>query len=142
MRELMVRWFRGDAAAIEFAEQLWDVMQRWDDVLDEGAVDKANDVFQWLGFGMNYLPFFARYETLLRPAMLLAYLGWRDANELELSGDPADDEKAFMLRAGIYDVYALMAWIIGGETHSRAVGPEIRRAYAERLATFKGTPDA
>lgn len=142
MRDRLNEWFKGDEAAVEFAEQLFDVVQRWDDVIDEGAVDKANDVFQWLAFRVNYQPFFHRYESLLRPAMLIAYLAWRDANVLELSNDPADDEKAFMLRAGIYDVFSLMAWIIGGEGHSRAVGPDIRRAYAERLATFKGDSHA
>lgn len=135
MREALSDWFLGNEDAIELACELFDLAQQWDDVVDEGDTSKANPVLSYLGFRLNYRPFFARHENLLRPALLIAYLGWRDANVLE-RGDEADKEKAFMLRAGIYDVFALMAWIIGGEDHSARVGPSIRRAYAERLADF------
>lgn len=131
----MAGWFLGDEEAIEFASLVWDMVQKWDDVIDDGSMRYANEVFAFIGFRVNYLPFFRRYDYLLRPVMLNAYLKWRDANVLE-RGDAADLEKAFMLRAGIYDVFAIMAWVIGGETHSQAVGPAIRRFYAERLADF------
>lgn len=134
-RALMLEWFCGDETAVELACELFDLAQQWDDLVDEGDISKANPVLAYLGFRLNYRPFFARYENLLRPALLVAYLNWRDANVLE-RGDEADKEKAFMLRAGIYDVFALMAWIVGGEDHSARVGPSIRRAYAERLADF------
>lgn len=135
MRDMMMGWFCGDESAVDLAIELFDLAQQWDDLVDEGDISKANPVLAYLGFRLSYRPFFARYEALLRPALLVAYLGWRDANVLEW-GDAADKEKAFMLRAGIYDVFALMAWIIGGEDHSARVGPSIRRAYAERLADF------
>jgi hypothetical protein len=128
-------WFLGNADAIELANLLYDLAQQWDDVIDEGDVSKANSVLSFLAFRLNYLPFFAAHDYLLRPALLVSYLNWRDANVLE-KGDEADKEKAFMLRAGIYDVFSLMAWIIGGEIHSQTVGPSIRRAYSERLADY------
>lgn len=135
MRDAMLEWFCGDEQAVDFAERLFDLAQNWDDVIDEGAVGKVNGVISWIAFRCQWHPFFTRFDYALRPAMLVCYLNWRDANVLE-TGDDADREKAFMLRAGIYDVFSLMAWLVGGEDHSARVGPAIRRMYGERLADF------
>ena len=124
------KWFLGDSEAINFASQLWEAAQVWDDVIDEGQTERANDVYQWLAFGVQNDPFFQKHHFWLRPAMLQMYLNWRDANVLEQSG-PADAEKAWMLRAGIWGVFSMIAWIVGGEAHSRKVGPEIWRSYGE-----------
>ncbi len=135
MREAMLEWFCGDEEAVQFALEVFDLAQQWDDVVDEGKIDNFNRIVSYIGFRMNYGAFFKRYEYALRPVLLNVYLNWRDANALE-KGDEADKEKAFMLRAGIYDVFSLMAWIIGGEDHSARVGPAIRRMYGERLADY------
>ena len=135
LRDEMTVWFNGNEDAIELAELLFNLAQEWDDVIDDGAVEKANNVLSFLAFRLNWQPFFKQFDYLLRPALLVCYLNWRDATALE-TGTEADLEKAFMLRAGIYDVFALMAWIIGGEVHSQQVGPAIRRAYGERLADY------
>ena len=133
---LVSQWFLGNREAVAFAAAIWDVMQKWDDVIDEGETASANDVFSFLLIRMDLDPFFSRHSVVLRPVLFDMYLSWRDATEMEKSGDPADLEKAFMLRAGIYRLYALMAWLIGGEAHSRKVGPEIHRTYGERLADY------
>lgn len=125
------KWFLGDPDAINFASQLWEAAQVWDDVIDDGRTDLANDVYQWLAFGIHNDPFFQRHHAWLRPAMLQMYLNWRDANVLERA-NPADAEKAWMLRAGIWGVFSLIAWLVGGEAHSRKVGPEIWRSYGEQ----------
>ncbi len=135
LHDAMLEWFCDDRDAVAFAEEMFDAAQKWDDVIDDGRIDLVNGLLSHLAFRVNYGPFFKRYEYLLRPALLMIYLNWRDANVLE-KGDEADKEKAFMLRAGIYDMFVLMAWIIGGEDHSARVGPEIRRMYGERLADY------
>jgi hypothetical protein len=133
-------WMRGDEAAAEFCRLLYEAIQVWDDVVDgdePGAT--INDPMSWLLFRMEWQPFYARNAMILKPVLLSSYLGWRDATALERdpSRTDADLEKAFMLRAGVYDVFAVCAWLIGGEGWSREVGPEIRRAYAERLDDYK-----
>lgn len=136
-KEHFPRWFQNDTSAVELAEALWECMQNWDDIVDDGDTSKANDTFQYLVFRMDYQPFFSANASILRPVLLSMYLDWRDATEMEKSGADPDLEKAFMLRAGIYRVYSVMAWIIGGEAHSKIAGPEIHRAYGERLEGFK-----
>ncbi len=125
-------WFLGDKDAIRFAKQVWIVAQSWDDVVDEGDTTSANDVFQWMSFGRFKEPFFVRFMPEMQTAMLMVYLAWRDATVLECESK-ASCEKAYVLRAMIYQLWGLMAHLIGGEAHSRDIGPEIWRSYGETL---------
>ena len=122
------RWFKGDAAAVDFAVQLWHAAQEWDDYEDEGQGD--NRVFAWLAFGKEYHPFFMRHSHILRPAMLMMNLQWTAANVMD-HGDKADVSKSYMLRAGIYSVWHVMAWLCGGHDWAAEIGPEIYRQYKE-----------
>lgn len=124
------KWFLGDEEAVAFAGKLWQAAQIWDDIIDEGDTSQTNDLIQWLVWGVHLDPFYQRYEAWLKPAMLQMYLQWRDANVLE-RGTAEDVEKAWMLRAGVWGVFGLIAWLVGGEEHSKTVGPEIWRGYGE-----------
>lgn len=130
MNEYFARWFHGDQAAMALANQLWDACQKWDDLEDEGRCDGMNGLLSWLAFGKEYQPFFAAHSHILRPALLSMYLQWRAANVLE-RGDRVDVAKAYMLRAALYQVWHLMAWICGGDDWAAQVGPEIYRTYGE-----------
>lgn len=123
-------WFCGDADAVQFAVTLWEAIQQWDDLHDEGKCENHNALLSWLAFGKEYTPYFAQNAHILRPALLMMYLSWRAANVLE-RGDMRDVEKAFMLRAAFYQVLHVMAWIAGGDDHAASVGPAIYREYGE-----------
>lgn len=123
-------WFRESDAACAFAEQLWTATQEWDDLNDEGRCDNMNAVLAWLAFGKEYQPFFAAHAHILRPALLQMYLSWRAANALE-RGDRDDVNKAYVLRAQVYGVFHLIAWLCGGDDWAAECGPEIWRTYGE-----------
>jgi hypothetical protein len=126
--EKFPRWFCGNEAACAFASAIWQVAQDWDDMHDEGK--RSNEFIAWLAFGKEYTPFFAAHADVLRPALLSMYLQWEAANILE-DGDRNDVDKAFMLRAGIYSVFQMIAWLCGGNAWAIEVGPEIYRFYGE-----------
>lgn len=121
-------WFCGNLAACDFADTIWQVAQDWDDLVDDGK--QSNEFISWLAFGKEYSPFFAANSDLLRPALLTMYLQWEAANVME-RGDRNDVDKALMLRAGIYGVFHLMAWICGGNKWAVEIGPDIYRYYGE-----------
>lgn len=123
------RWFKGDEEAIAFAVVLWDALQEWDDLEDEGKC-KHNALLSWLAFGKEYTPYFARNAHILRPIFLSVYLQWRVANVLD-RGDRLDVAKSYMLRAGLYGMWHVMAWLAGGDDWAAEVGPEIYRTYGE-----------
>lgn len=126
-------WFKGDDEACTFAAQLWTAAQEWDDLHDEGQCENHNALLSWLAFGKEYTPYFARHAQILRPVFLTVYLQWRAANVLE-RGDEGDVAKAYMLRAGLYSMWHVMAWIAGGDDWAAEVGPEIYRSYGETPA--------
>lgn len=122
------RWFCGDQDAATFAESIWQVAQDWDDLVDEGK--QSNDFISWLAFAKEYTPFFKQHADILRPVLLSMYLQWEAANVME-RGDRNDVDKALMLRAGLYSVFHIIAWICGGNAWAVKVGPEIYRFYGE-----------
>lgn len=128
LEDAFSRWFKGNGAAIHFAQCLWHAAQEWDDFEDEGKGDMR--LLPWLAFGKEYDPFFAAHAHLLRPAMLTMALQWSASNVLD-RGDRNDVAKSYMLRAGIYSVWHLMAWIVGGQDWADEIGPEIYRTYSE-----------
>lgn len=130
MNDRLDRWVQGDGEALRFALTLFEACQQWDDIEDEGHCENHNALIAWLSFGKEYDPYFARNAHLLRPAMLQMYLQWRAANVLDRGGRD-DVAKSYMLRAGIYAVWHLMAWIAGGDEWAAEVGPEIYRSYGE-----------
>jgi hypothetical protein len=130
LNDAFARWFRGDESAVQFALLLWDACQEWDDLYDDGKCRNPNALLSWLAFGKEYNPYFSAHSHILRPAMLTMYLQWTAANGLEL-GDKNDAVKAYMLRAGVYGVWHLMAWIAGGDDWAALCGPEIYRTYGE-----------
>ena len=121
-------WFRGNEAAVGFANCAFDAAQEWDDLEDEGKC-KHNALLTWLAFGKEYDPYFAMHAHLLRPVMLSVSLQWQAANAL----DHEDVTKSYMLRAGIYGLFHVIAFIEGGHDWAVAIGPEIYRMYAETL---------
>ena len=130
MRALMLEWFCGDEAAVDFATVLFDAIQRWDDVEDEGRCDEHNAMVAWWAFGKEYHPFFLVNSDILRPVLMSMYLQWRAANVLD-HGDRNDVDKSYMLRAAYYQVLQMIACLCGGLEHAAIVGPEIYRSYAE-----------
>lgn len=135
LNNLMLDWFRGDREAVDYALALWNVAQAWDDVLDEGRSDEAMALLEWLGFGQDRHPFFARHAADLKPVLLRCYLDWQAANVLE-QGEGDDIAKAYVLRASLYGVWHFMAMLCGGIAWATEIGPDIWRQYGEHLSDF------
>ena len=70
--------------------------------------------------------------------LLNVYLRWQDANSLESDKASTDDDlaKAWMLRAGLYDLFLILAAKLYGLQWAKEVGPVVRRCYGETLADF------
>lgn len=128
LEERLREWLAGDEQAVHFAAQLWRAAHEWDDLEDDGRCEH-NTLLHWMAFGKEYHPFFRAHADRLRPAMEMMALSWQAANVLD--HEPAHLPQAYMLRAGIYQVWHLMAAIVGGHDHAVKVGPSIYRFYGE-----------
>ena len=137
--ELFSYIYKGDENSINFSLDLVRVSQIWDDLYD-----KDKDVS---GDHVNYIFFKSIYELqknviwqhcAIGEHLLNVFLKWNDANVLEKEKkNDSDLNKAYMLRAGIYDIFPIIAYHLHGLKWALEVGPLIMRYYGEDLDTFK-----
>lgn len=134
LRDVLLGWFIGNEDAADFCMEVFEASQQWDDLVDEGECD-VNALLAWLAFGKEYNAFFRKHPDILRPALLVMFLQWTAANTLDR--EPEHIHKAYMLRAGVYSIFHLVAWIVGGTDHAEKIGPEIYRHYGETLSGLR-----
>lgn len=134
-----LRYFlKGNVHAIKFCMDLFEISQVWDDLVDKDnpvSGISINDAFQKALFVIPGNLFYAEHVMSLRPLMMNCILQWEDANVLEKRGDDAR-HKAYMLRAGIYEIFCYCAFLIGGIGWYRKIGPDMRMLYGETLESF------
>lgn len=131
--------FCGNQSAVKLCIDTLDVLHLWDDLIDKDVPRKDADInaaFRCLIYDIPMNPVYQQLQNNIAPLMLNIMLKWRDANVLEREGEEADLHKAYMLRAGVYDLFAYLAYAIGGDEWSQQAGPKLRRLYGETLSEY------
>lgn len=130
-------FFQGNKEAVKLAMMLIEVADTWDDIVDGDcpSYDKINRAFIISLIDIQNNGFYAIYQHELRPVILSTILKWLDANKLESKKEHL--EKAYMLRAGLYDLFAHIAYIIGGQEWYNQVGTDIRKLYGESFKDYE-----
>ena len=131
--------YKGDEEAKKLSFEILEFVHIWDDLYDKDKEVSPNQV--------NYAFFNAIYSFQKNPLwqrcnitehMLGVVLRWKAANVLEAEHKSEDDlNKAYMLRAGIYDVFVVIAFHLYGDAWAEEVTPVIYRFYGEKLQQFK-----
>lgn len=136
LNELFTSIYKGNEDAIRLSTQLWDLAQTWDDLYDGDPIsrDAVNKAFTDALF---MLPANPLYGPDIQANLLNVYLRWQDANIIE-SSNASDNElaKAWMLRAGIYDLFVLIAAKLYGLAWATKIGPTVRKMYGETLEDY------
>lgn len=130
-------FYKGDANAITLSMQLLEVAHAWDDMIDGDEINgsKVNRIFRYLIYDIPTNPVYRLIPEL--PSHLLnVFLRWRDATTMEAEDQP-DLEKTYMLRAGIYDIFLLIAYHLHGDQWAEEIGPSVRKLYGETLDSLK-----
>lgn len=129
-------WFKGNVSAVGMCMLLLEVAHVWDDLVDNDKVVSAETIdraFRRLLLELPINTFYRANLDVLHPVMCTVWAQWRAANVLEQTASMADREKAFMLRASLYQLFHMCAMVCGGLEWGQEIGPEIYRLYAERL---------
>lgn len=131
--------YKGDMMAVELSFQLLHIAHTWDDLIDKDKpVDDVdiNKAFINSLFTMQNNPLW--HQCGLNHHVLNVFLRWRDATAIE-TDSPSDDDlnKCYMLRAGLYDIFVILAYYIGGDAWAAEVGPLVRKTYGEKLVEYK-----
>lgn len=130
--------YKGNAEACTLAMNIISVLHIWDDLIDK---DKSLTDEEINGAFLTALVSIGG-STLWTPDiaanMFNVYLRWHDANVIEKRKQATDNElaKAWMLRAGCYDLFVLLAVKLYGLDWGNHIGPIVRDWYGETLEDF------
>lgn len=134
---LFDRIYQGDKSVCGVALAVLEAVHLWDDLIDGDEVNPGdvNRVFLRLFTVLAPHPL---WDRELSGLMYSVYLRWQEANTFERDADATDHElsQAWMLRAGVYDIFILLAAKRFGTEWAESIGPDVRRAYGEPLNSF------
>jgi hypothetical protein len=134
--ELFKHIFLGRLDAIRLATIYVCAFHIWDDFIDEDPIAKetVNDLFKALLLELPTNQLYVSNLVILRPIIFSIYTQWHTANTFERNKEQL--EKAYMLRAGMYQLFVILAELVGGTDWAEEVSPLIFSTYGEDLAEF------
>jgi len=133
-------WFNNDKNVVDFCSKIVHVIHLWDDLIDKDKPtedEDINEAFTSLMVDIPLNPFYIANINFIAPMLQSIISKWHTANVFERDKGEGDVEKAYMLRAEMYQLFVLCAELIGGREWSRFVAPNIWRLYGEKLEVFK-----
>jgi len=139
-KENLNYWLIGNSNAIVFCLDMIKAIHLWDDLIDkdnELKDEEINDVFTFLMVDMPMNPFYAVNQREIAPMMQNIILKWHTANVFEKEKEVNDVDKAYMLRAELYQLFVLCATLIGGRQWGREMSIHIWRLYGESVKELK-----
>lgn len=130
--------YQGNADATKLSFDLLNIAHTWDDLIDkdkEITDDAINKAFLDSLYTVQLNPL---YGLDIASSVLNCFLRWQDANAIEK--DPRsthnDLAMAWMLRAGLFDIFVLLATKLYGLSWAKEIGVAVRKAYGEKLNDF------
>ena len=103
----------GDAEAVRFYNDIYNALHFWDDLIDRDQPiidDDIHDMMDALLFRLPCNRFYAKYEHLLRPILVMSIYNWLAATKLERN--PLNDNDlyiSFILRSSYCDLLSIGA---------------------------------
>lgn len=128
-----LRWFKGDASAVQTIQVLMNACEFWDDLIDQDVpitAQRADVVFRGIFVDLAVNPFWQRTRAFLEPLIIMAVNAWMDANELARSDSEKERNLAFHIRNLPTELVMAVAFGVGGWEHMRSVSVEARRFFA------------
>lgn len=140
----LARWFLDDQDAIALVHILGDISETWDDLIDEDQVEpeRINRMMYLAMVELAKNPVYQKHAAIIGPIVLMAINAWLDATEMQQHPEVRCRQWAFYLRDMIIEIVPLVAYLIGGFDHLRAVSVDIRTALThERFSDWEFSND-
>ena len=122
----------------EWLCDLFVVIQRIDDIADNGSIprNELNGLLWKSLVSLPANPFFQQHAHSLIPLLQSAILKWQASDYVERHGVKEQLPKAYVWRAGFYDVVLQCFLIIHGEEAATADGWKVLAMYGEKMADY------
>lgn len=130
--------YKSNTAAIELSFMLLDVMHIWDDLVDRDKPVVEDDINRAFFMSLQMIPTHPLWNVGLSTMLTSVYLRWHTATHIERDKAATDNDlaKAWMLRAGVFDLFELLCQQLFGLAWAEDCGPAIRAYYGEPLKAF------
>ena len=124
--------------AVALMQSLWYVSQVWDDAVDgEGEPYRVSDAFETLLVRIPANPFYRRHMHQLTPMMSQTILNWHTSNTMEDKQEGEDINRAYMLRASMWQLFHYIIMLNCGMEWAKTVGHDLWSLYGETLEQFQ-----
>lgn len=132
-------WLLGNEDAVLINVQVSHIAEVWDDLKDGDGLPTEKQIAHAFESAMIHLqtnPLYLANHAMLTGFVIVAINAWHDANALQESADRDERMQAFFLRNLGIEITMLLAFIVGGYNHMRAISAEVRAYF--RHETFDG----
>lgn len=130
LRQAFQKWGLPPEASV-FLLKVWDAIQFLDDVKDGHAHENPDAGIYTLIFALPFDPFLAHHRSILEGAFVTAYHKWQAANRIEAEQDRSQLDKAYIWRAGYYDLVLLVVSLCMPREETEVIAPEVMKLYGE-----------
>jgi hypothetical protein len=122
--------------AVQVCQDIWKIAHLWDDLVDGDTVSIAeiNEAMTAAWSGLNNNAFFASHLQHFNGFMSIILANWQTANEFEEK--KIELGKAWVLRAQLYNVPVLCAFLIAGQEWANQVSLIAWQTYGEKYSDY------
>lgn len=130
--------FKGDGNAIDLCIHIMYTFNVWDDIIDkdvEITSENINKAFRNLIDVIPTNPIMVAWGHVLYPSLYSVYSQWIAANEFE--SKRRNTEKAYMLRAALYQFFIMVAKCLYGSDWADEISFNVWDSYGEDFNEYE-----
>lgn len=131
LQEKLLVWMQGNEAAADVCVKIINVLNVWDDLIDQDKVlnsEHINEAFRTALVDLPLNPFYQANQGIFVPLILNSYAQWVCANKMERQPEDSNDLiYSYVLRDTFVGILVNCAFIVGGPLWLGEVGPDIWR---------------
>jgi len=111
----------GDGVAQNFCMVMLAHVHTLDDLIDRDKAlspsDVAGEDFRFI-YTLATNTFFQKHKEVLMPTLLIGGIAWRDSEDWKNRPHPLDKLASQVLKSQYQDIFTLVAFLCGGQTHA------------------------
>ena len=137
-KQLFAEIYKDDQHATEISLVILHVLHTWDDLIDRDVSISDSSINSAFMLALTTLSLSPLWDYEMATLLKSVYFRWHAANviEADLASSDNDLAKAWMLRAGCYDFFVLIANKLHGSAWAENISPLVYQYYGEELTAF------
>lgn len=137
-KQLFAIIYKGDKHAEWLSLAILHVLHTWDDLVDKDKPVASSSINSSFVLALADISTSPLWDASMAITLKSVYFRWQTANTIERTKESTDNDlaKAWMLRAGCYDFFVLIARKLHGDAWAEQISPTVYNFYGEPLTDF------